>query len=68
MQTILRNWNLVRTIRLIAGVALLAYGYLIMDWLIIMIGFFLGVMAVANAGCNPFTNSCKVDIDKDHGG
>ncbi len=68
MQAILKNWNLIRIIRLLTGVALLAYGYSIMDWLIIMLGFFLGAMAVANAGCNPFTNSCKVDVSKDDRG
>ncbi len=42
------------------GVAFLAYGYSIMDGLIIMIGFFLGTMALANAGCNHFISNCKV--------
>jgi hypothetical protein len=59
MEAFLRNWNFTRIIRLIASVALLAYGYAIMDWLIIMIGLYLGLMAVFNAGCNPFTRTCN---------
>ena len=68
MQTILKNWNFVRTIRLIAGIALLAYGYSIMDWLIIMMGFVLGIMAITNSGCNPFSRSCDIEIKKDREG
>ena len=60
MQTILKNWNFVRAIRLLAGIAFLAYGYSIMDWLIIMIGFALSLMALTNSGCNPFTRSCDI--------
>ena len=65
MQTVLKNWNFIRTIRLVAGIALLAYGYSIMDWLIIMSGFALSLMAITNSGCNPFTRSCDVDFKKD---
>ena len=68
MQTILKNWNVARTIRLTAGIALLAYGYSIMDWLIIMIGFALGLMAITNSGCSPFSRSCDVDIKKESEG
>ena len=68
MQTVLKNWNIIRTIRLIAGISLLAYGYSIMDWLIIMIGFALGLMALTNSGCNPFTRSCDVNLKKDSEG
>ena len=68
MQTILKNWNFIRTIRLLAGVALLVYGYTIMDWLIILIGFTLGIMAITNSGCSPFSRSCDVDIKKDSEG
>jgi hypothetical protein len=68
MQTVLKNWNVIRAIRLIAGITFLAYGYSIMDWLIIMIGFALGLMALTNSGCNPFTRSCDVDLKKDNEG
>ena len=68
MQTILKNWNYTRIIRLIAGIALLAYGYAIMDWLIIMIGLALGLMAITNSGCSPFSRSCDVDFKKDSEG
>ena len=61
MTDILKNWNFIRTIRLVAGMALLTYGYIIMDWLIIMIGLTLGIMALTNSGCNPFTRSCEID-------
>jgi hypothetical protein len=68
MQTILNNWNFIRTVRLVVGISLIAYGYSIMDWLIIMIGFALGLLALTNSGCNPFTRSCDVNINKDSEG
>ena len=68
MQTVLKNWNVIRAIRLIAGISLLAYGYSIMDWLIMMIGFAFGLMAITNSACNPFTRSCDVDLKKDSEG
>lgn len=65
MQTILKNWNFIRAIRLVAGIILMVYGYSIMDWLIMMIGFAFGLMAITNSGCNPFTRSCDVDLKQD---
>ena len=65
MPTILKNWNFIRTVRLFAGIALLAYGYSIMDWLIMLIGFTLGIMALTNSGCSPFSRSCDVNIKQD---
>ena len=61
MQAVLKNWNFIRAIRLLAGIALLVYGYSIMDWLIILIGFTLGIMALTNSGCSPFSSSCEVN-------
>ena len=66
MQSILQNWNIIRVIRLLAGIVLLGYGYSIVDWLIILIGFTLSVMAITNSGCNPiFGRSCDTDLKKD---
>ena len=67
MIALLRNWNTLRVIRLVAGISFIVYGQSIMDWLIIMIGIVLGFMAITNSGCNPFTSSCKVDVNKEHG-
>ena len=61
MQAIFSNWNFSRIIRLVAGIAILTYGYLEMDWLLMMIGVTFGFMAVANTACGPFSNNCKVD-------
>ena len=61
MQAVLKNWNFIRAIRLLAGIALLVYGYSIMDWLIILIGFTLGIMALTNSGCSRFSSSCEVN-------
>ena len=65
MQAILKNWNFLRTIRLVVGVGLLGYGYSIMDWLVIMIGIALGLMAITNSGCSPFSNSCEVKVKEE---
>ena len=50
---------------MLAGVGLVGYGYSIMDWLIIMIGVALSLMAVTNSGCSPFSNSCEVKVKKE---
>ena len=64
MQAILKNWNAIRIVRLVAGVFVLGYGISIVDWLLILIGFTLGMMAIFNTGCSPFSQSCAVDIKK----
>jgi urea transporter len=66
MTTFLKNWNAFRAIRLIVGITALTYGIVIVDWLLIMVGIALGFMAIANAGCSPFSNSCEVEIKKDN--
>ena len=65
MQALLKNWHLLRAIRLIAGIVLFVYGQSIMDWLIIMIGIALGLMAITNSGCSPFSADCKVDYSRE---
>jgi hypothetical protein len=65
MQSILKDWSFIRVIRLLAGVGLIGYGYSIMDWLIIMIGAALCLMAVTNSGCSPFSNSCEVKVKQE---
>jgi 1,4-dihydroxy-2-naphthoate octaprenyltransferase len=64
MQAILKNWNLIRMIRLVAGIAVLGYGMSVVDWLLILIGFTLGIMAIFNTGCSPFSSTCEVDTEK----
>ena len=65
MQSIIKDWNFIRIIRLVAGVYLVGYGYSIMDYLIIMIGAVLALMAVTNSGCSPFSNSCEVKVKEE---
>ena len=65
MQSIIKDWNFIRIIRLVAGVYLVGYGYSIMDYLIIMIGAALALMAVTNSGCSPFSNSCEVKVKEE---
>jgi hypothetical protein len=61
MQDIFRNWNFFRALRLVAGISILVYGYMEVDWLLMLIGTTFGVMALANTACGPFANNCKVD-------
>jgi hypothetical protein len=61
MPSFFSNWNFFRVLRLLAGMAILVYGYERMDWLLIMIGSTFSVMAIANTQCGPFASSCKVD-------
>ena len=61
MQDIFRNWNFFRALRLVAGITIFVYGYLEVDWLLMLIGTTFSAMAIFNTACGPFSNNCKVD-------
>jgi hypothetical protein len=68
MHRIFSNWTFFRALRLAAGITILVYGYMGMDWPLIFLGSMFGFMAITNSQCGPFSNSCKIDYkekDKD---
>jgi hypothetical protein len=51
MTTIMQGWNFMRSFRLVLGLAILVQGIVAKDTVTILLGIFLGGLAIANAGC-----------------
>ncbi len=71
MKTILQNWNFMRMLRLVLGIAILVQGIVARDAVTIILGAAFGGMTVANIGCcgaggcavnTRFTNNKTDDI------
>jgi hypothetical protein len=60
MKAILQEWNIMRILRLVFGLAILIQGVVARDPLTITLGLLLGGMAVANLGCCG-TNGCAIN-------
>ncbi|MEN8247859.1 MAG: hypothetical protein ABFS32_02935 [Bacteroidota bacterium] len=61
MQTIFKDWGFSRIFRLVAGLGILGYGYMELDWALIIFGSIIAIMGVTNSGCGPFSNSCEIE-------
>ncbi len=51
MKDYLKTWNVMRLIRLVMGVAILAQGIIMRDWSFMIIGSVLSLMPLLNLGC-----------------
>lgn len=60
MLKITKRWNLLRLLRLILGIAILAQGFNANDVILILVGAVFGGMAIANIGCSK-TRGCRVN-------
>ena len=60
MRKILHEWNFMRILRFILGVAILVQGIVARDAITIILGVVFGGMAVANIGCCA-TGGCAVN-------
>lgn len=63
MKAILLDWNFMRALRLVLGIAVLVQGILTKDGLTIVLGAAIGGMALANIGCCG-ANGCAVNYGK----
>ena len=61
MKKYLSGWGFSRVLRLVAGLAILGYGYSNIDWALIIFGSMIAIMGITNSGCGPFSNSCEID-------
>ncbi len=59
MNSILRNWNFMRILRLVLGLLVLIQGISSRDWLFITMGGLFALMPLLNAGC--CGGSCNVN-------
>lgn len=64
MKTWLLNWNLVRVLRLLLGLAVVGQGLDAGSWPIGLIGGLLALLALINVGC---AGSCAVPQRSRHG-
>lgn len=59
MKQYISNWNLMRVLRLLIGLVVLAQGIAASEWIIIGLGLFLIVLPLLNVStCS--TNACSV--------
>jgi cytochrome c oxidase assembly protein Cox11 len=63
MKAIIQNWNFIRLLRLVLGVAILVQGIIIKDVSTILLGIVFAAMPVFNIGCCG-TNGCAVNTKK----
>ena len=64
MKNFLRGWGFSRILRLVAGAAILGYGFMNIDWALIIFGSMIAIMGITNTGCGPFSNSCEIDPEE----
>lgn len=62
-ETILHNWNFMRVLRLIIGIALLMQGIMRHDGLMAILGAVFSLMPILNIGCCG-TNGCAISPKK----
>lgn len=63
MKTILRNWNIMRGLRLLLGIIAVAQAFIQRDIVVGVFGGFLLATALANIGCCGY-NSCALNYTK----
>lgn len=51
MKNYLRNWNLMRIIRLVLGVVVIVQGIQANEWMLVVLGGLFTLMPVFNIGC-----------------
>lgn len=51
MRQLLRNWDLVRVLRIILAVSFIGYGISTKDYMLIFIGGLFGIQAILNISC-----------------
>lgn len=64
-RVIFNNWNLIRILRLVMGIAIMIQAVMAKDVLLAMIGILFTAMPVFNLGCCA-TGNCAVPPVKDH--
>lgn len=67
MKNYLRNWNIMRFIRLALGVAIIIQGVQASEWLFVVLGVMFTLMPIFNLGCSSVNCSVpnKKYIDKE---
>lgn len=61
VKSLLSNWSLIRAIRLILGLIIVAQGFIQKDYVFAFLGMLFAVLAFANIGCCG-TSGCNTNI------
>lgn len=51
LQNFFRNWNIIRIIRLVLGIAIIAQGARSGQWSLLLVGILFAAMPIFNIGC-----------------
>ncbi|HUH73173.1 MAG TPA: hypothetical protein VLZ75_02085 [Chitinophagales bacterium] len=62
MKDYLRNWNIMRFIRLALGIAIIIQGVQASEWMFIVLGAMFSLMPIFNLGCS--SGNCSIPKDK----
>lgn len=57
MKNYLKNWNIIRFLRLIIGVFVVVQGIISKEWLFVFLGGLFALMPLMNVGCG--ASGCK---------
>ena len=58
MKNYLRNWNLIRFVRLALGIAVIIQGVQANEWMFVGLGVMFSLMPIFNLGCS--SGNCNV--------
>lgn len=64
MKNYLRNWNLMRIIRLALGIIVTIQGVQVQEWMLVVLGALFTLMPFFNIGCCTTTTGCNNTYSK----
>lgn len=62
MKNYLKNWNIMRLVRLAIGIAIAVQGWLNNEWIFVILGTLFSLMPLFDLGCQ--SGSCSTSISK----
>lgn len=57
MKNYLKNWNIIRLLRLIVGIFVVIQGIIAREWMFVFLGGLFALMPLMNVGCG--TSGCQ---------
>ena len=62
MKNYLKNWNIIRLLRLVVGVFVIIQGIIAQEWLFVFLGGLFALMPLMNVGCG--ASGCQIPKHK----
>lgn len=57
MKNYLKNWNIIRFLRLVVGIFVVVQGIIAQEWMFVFLGGLFALMPLVNVGCG--TSGCQ---------